>query len=236
MVSRHLKGAVLVGDMISARLRHTGRSLAVCVAAASVLVPAAAGSQPPASAPAVSLDSLIAFNTMCVKCHEGECSGRLSFDSGAGAAAGHIRRYLGELTEAQIRELFIVLRHMKERCAYYPFPWLVPADRRWRAESLARLRSPAANGYFIPLGALRDQPYRLRLRLDRDVPVQLRVTSATFEPVLDAVVCTADTRAMVTVEPAEAAEHFLHLGVPRTARLLELELEQLRREPGSGGR
>jgi hypothetical protein len=215
-------------------LRRRVRRIATATAVIAALAPAAALSQYPSPAPAVSPDSLIAFNTVCAKCHEGECSGRLSFDSGASAASSHIRRYLGDLTEAQLGELFVVLRYMKEHCAYYPFPWLVPAGGKWSAESLARLRSPAANGYFVPLGALRDEPYRLRL--DRDVPVHLRVTSAAFEPVLDTPLCSVDARAVTTVEPAESAEHFLHLGVPRSARLLELELEQLRHEPGSGGR
>lgn len=39
--------------------------------------------------------TVVRFSTVCFNCHEGECSGRLSFDSGARAAQDHIRRDLG---------------------------------------------------------------------------------------------------------------------------------------------
>jgi hypothetical protein len=47
----------------------------------------AAGAQPPPS-----IATIVEFNTVCSDCHAGECSGRLSFDSGPAAARAHISR------------------------------------------------------------------------------------------------------------------------------------------------
>lgn len=64
--------------------------------------------------------SIVRFNTVCTNCHEGECSGRLSFHTGAKEALGHMQRYLGSISDSQAENLFVLLRHTKERCAPYP--------------------------------------------------------------------------------------------------------------------
>jgi cytochrome c553 len=64
------------------------------------------------------VESTVLFNTNCARCHEGECSGRMSFHLPREEADQHIRRHGGELPEAQVRELYDLLRYMKEECAF----------------------------------------------------------------------------------------------------------------------
>jgi len=52
-----------------------------------------------------SVESTVLFNTDCARCHEGECSGRLSFHLPPEASDQHIRRHGGELPAKQVREL-----------------------------------------------------------------------------------------------------------------------------------
>ncbi len=71
--------------------------------------------------------AVVRFNTVCANCHEGECSGRLSFQSGADAARGHMERYLGKITSAEGAALFSLLRYTKEHCSHYPVTAAWPA-------------------------------------------------------------------------------------------------------------
>jgi hypothetical protein len=64
--------------------------------------------------------TFVRFNTVCATCHEGECSGRLSFQSGVSAALGHMQRHLGKVTEIEASDLFGLIKYTKERCAHYP--------------------------------------------------------------------------------------------------------------------
>jgi hypothetical protein len=130
------------------------------LAALSLALPLLAQAEPP------SRKSFVDFNTQCARCHEGECSGRLSFSSGSEGAANHLRRYLGELTEAEINELYGLLRYTKEKCQIYPFA------THWDAEpkTLEHWRSSNQKGYFIPLGSLEPGEFRLELELETPGP------------------------------------------------------------------
>lgn len=116
--------------------------------------------------------AFVDFNTQCARCHEGECSGRLSFSSGSEAAANHLRRYLGELSEGEIQQLYSLLRHTKEDCRIYPFQ--AEGIPNWRQEAgvlnsptiLDAWRNSAQDGYFIPLGEIEAGRRSLELALD----------------------------------------------------------------------
>ncbi len=57
---------------------------AACLTALAPALPAAAADpQPPAS-----IETIVQFHTVCNNCHEGQCSGRLSFDSARHAGCG----------------------------------------------------------------------------------------------------------------------------------------------------
>ncbi|HBH35093.1 MAG TPA: hypothetical protein DDW45_01410, partial [Gammaproteobacteria bacterium] len=86
-------------------------------------------------------ESVVIFNTICAKCHEAQCSGRLSFDDTLDASANHIVRYYNEASEKKWlqRELFVILNHMKEKCAYYPMAAPIPPQRVWSGEILEKM-------------------------------------------------------------------------------------------------
>ena len=109
------------------------------------------------------IESVVAFNTQCARCHEGECSGRMSFQLAEGAADEHIRRYGGDLSPERVRHLVELLRYMKERCAFFPLPLALVADHSWGSDVLDRLRSPEGTAYFLPLGRMGPGPYLLRI-------------------------------------------------------------------------
>ncbi|MEA3418197.1 MAG: hypothetical protein U9Q90_02270, partial [Campylobacterota bacterium] len=100
----------------------------------------------------VSTKTAIIFNTLCAKCHEGECSGRLSFDTGSKAANSHIKRYAGDtnVSKGETKEFFTLLNYMKKECALF-----MPDNGRWKPENLSRFALPSNDSYFIPLGSLK---------------------------------------------------------------------------------
>lgn len=110
------------------------------------------------------MESTVLFNTNCARCHEGECSGRLSFHLPPEAADQHVRRHGGDLPAKQVRELSELLRYMKEDCAFYPLPFALALDGAWGTETLRRLRSASGETYFLPLGTLSPGGHRVLLQ------------------------------------------------------------------------
>ena len=114
-----------------------------------------------AAADRIPIEAVVAFNTQCARCHEGECSGRLSFHLGEDAADEHIRRYSGALPLETVRHLSELLRYMKVQCAFYPLSLALASDSVWAVDTLGRLRAPDGTAYFLPLGVLAPGRYRL---------------------------------------------------------------------------
>lgn len=111
----------------------------------------------------IQIESVIIFNTSCARCHEGECSGRMTFHFPKSASDQHISRHGGELSEETKRQLFELLRYMKEKCSFYPLSIGLAQHRVWGSEMLGRLQSSSDHAYFVPLGLLEPGIYRLRL-------------------------------------------------------------------------
>jgi hypothetical protein len=134
----------------------------------------------------ISTGSAVTFNTLCSKCHEGECSGRLSFDTGSKTAGSHIRRYAEEhtLSKGKIKEFFALLNHMKKVCAIY-----MPKNAQWKQEDLSHFMLSSAKGYFIPLGLLEGGTYRMTIRTKEDIHFQTEVLSEHFDHFLNQEVC-----------------------------------------------
>ncbi len=177
-------------------------------------MPAWAAEIPPAT--------VVRFNTVCANCHEGECSGRLSFQSGVAAAANHLRRFLGALTEREIADLFALLKYTKEQCRQYPVTAAVPTDGRWGAGELEIWRNPLEGGYFIPLGALKSGEQRINLRFAGTPQGQVRVTDALFEIALEEHLCRGSEAWLVF--SVSGGDYYLHLQTATT--LLGMELER----------
>lgn len=187
----------------------------------AMLLAVAALACAPVDAAEVSRASVVKFNTVCASCHEGECSGRMSFSSGVAAAQGHVRRYLPSASSLDVEELFALLKYTKERCAYYPLADAIPANGMWDAETLRQWRNPGGENYFIPLGRMRRGNYQLGLRFDGETAASVRITDEKFDVLLEEQQCKKQVFSW-TLPVADKALYFLHL--KSGATLLELTL------------
>lgn len=124
----------------------------------------------------------VIFNTLCAKCHEGECSGRLSFDTGSKTARRHISHYAGNtnLTVRQMREFCTLLNYMKKKCAIY-----MPDDGNWKPENLSHFALPSYKGYFIPLGELGKGQYTLDLQMKEASPFRVEILTNRIESLMN---------------------------------------------------
>jgi hypothetical protein len=164
-----------------------------------------AGGQPPPS-----IATIVEFNTVCSDCHAGECSGRLSFDSGPAAARAHIERYLGNTHEVPIAALFAMLRHVKETCSHYPVVPLRPATGGWEATELALWRNARAGAYFIPLGRLSAGRRQIILEFDRSAEGNAQIDDERMEIVADERLCRDMTKTL-ELDATASATYFLYL-------------------------
>lgn len=184
------------------------RLLLLAAVLTGTLLPLAAHAQLPDPA---ALAAVVQFNTMCSNCHEAECSGRMSFDSGAPAAHAHIERHLGgPASETQAAALFAMLRHVKETCRHYPVVPIRAARGAWLAEELAPWHNPQAGAYFIPLGKLAAGRQQIHLEFDRPADGQARVDTDRMEIVADERLCR-DGSKTIELDASGDLEHFLHL-------------------------
>lgn len=178
-----------------------------------------------AEPPAFDRVSILRFNTVCAHCHEGQCSGRLSFALGPEAAFSHIRRFAGDVDDALTRQLQALLEQMKQECAYAPLPapdWQGPLP----PEILDTYRDPATGNYFMPLGKLEPGTYRLTLHLEAPVSLRVEILNRWFDFVVDE--CFDCGRAVfpVTVVVDEASKHYLRLRSSTALRLDELRFSR----------
>jgi hypothetical protein len=168
--------------------------------------------------------TVVRFNTVCANCHEGECSGRLSFQSGMEAARHHLQRYLGQLSERESVDLFALLKFTKEQCRQYPLKANLPPDGHWKLEDLQTWRNPTEGGYFVPLGELREGKYLLRLKFAGEPLGRVRIIGAKFDLAVDQQLCRGSTPELAFSVPG--GEHYLHL--QGQTELLGLELQRQR--------
>jgi hypothetical protein len=181
--------------------------LAAAALATLALALRAAAAEPP---PPASIETIVQFNTVCSNCHEGECSGRLSFDFNAAATRAHIERYLGTTPDAQVSALFAMLRHVKETCGHYPAAPIRPAAGIWEAEQLMPWRNVRAGAYFIPLGPLNAGRRQLQMEFNGAAEGNARIDDDRMETIVDERLC-GDTAKTIGFDAAASTNYFLHL-------------------------
>ncbi len=132
-------------------------------------------------------ESVVIFNTICAKCHEAQCSGRMSFDDALESSKNHILRYYGEASGKQWlqKELFSILNYMKEKCAYYPMESTFPPKRVWSSDALNKMSTLLERNYFIPLGPFSVGKYQIDLELEKDTKVTVHLVSEEFDMVVE---------------------------------------------------
>src|SRR5574343_42025 len=187
------------------------------LAALALLINASSHAVEPTQAP-----SVVRFYTVCAHCHEGECSGRLSFHTGAKEARGHMQRYLGNITDGEAEKLFGLLRYTKEQCAHYPLASPGSVDSRLGASELAAWCNTREGGYFIPLGALGKGEYQLRLDFSVAGNGKVKLTDDRFEPLVEESRCPQQN-ALEFHFKAEGGPHFLTIKAPVVIDTLSLK-------------
>ena len=158
-------------------------------------------------------ESVVIFNTICAKCHEAECSGRLSFDGAFETSASHILRHYGQASgkEWLQKELFDILGYMKGKCAYFPMQVTVPLTREWSSEILDRFTTLMERNYFIPVGNITPGHYRIELELDKDVKVTAHLISEEFEMVVEDCYLSSDRRINIPFLIEEPGNYYFRM-------------------------
>lgn len=171
-------------------------------------------------------ESVVIFNTACARCHEGECSGRLSFGHGSDIARNHILRHYGPATgEARLqRELSDILAYMKDHCAFYPLHSTVPAGGIWDTRALERLSAGPDGNMFVPLGRLQPGRYRLAMEFARDMRGRFQVVSETFEMTYEAELASRAGRLDIPFTVDVPGEYYFRMYPHHPAGITRLSL------------
>lgn len=165
--------------------------------------------------------SLAVFGTTCARCHEAECSGRLTFDDLARASA-HVERYTGPLPDERVAELIGLLRVTKEQCRVDAEATASCGGSPWDAARLRDVHVAAERAWFVPLGTAPGGAQRVRLRFDRDVGVHLRISTARFDVVHEARQATRERAIEAAFDAPVGEPLYLRAEIDRNATLLEL--------------
>lgn len=191
-----------------------------------VLASALAGAGAAAEPPSVSTRAIVVFNTVCARCHEGECSGRLSFDESFARSRGHMARHYppAEQQEPLRRGLFTALAYMKDHCAYYPMPSKVPPGRTWNRDQLESLSTGDDSAWFVPAGRLAPGRYRLQLDLAADRLVTVQLTNERFETAIENCYDSHAGQLRIPFTIDDAGNYYVRLYVRRPVTLTRLAI------------
>lgn len=172
-------------------------------------------------------NATLRFATACAKCHEGQCSERLSFTQQPGAAAAHITQYAGPGDEAFIRALHETLERMKIECRYA----LPPAVRLLTdiadAQYLQDYRDSWTGGYVVPIGELGAGTFRLTATTESDERMRIEVIDDEFDPWLDQCVAPQDGRIVVDFRLSEPRQLFIRLQPKQNKAITRLRLQSV---------
>lgn len=174
-----------------------------------------------AAADAVPDAAVVRFNAICATCHEGECSRRLSFDSGADAARNHMVRHAGNSDERLLHDLYAILRYTKETCRQYPLAKPLPARSDWTGPEIASWRDPESGVYFIPLGEIGAGERRLELEFDGPAEGDARLADEQMDTVAEERFSCSSVKAVALTATA-GTRYYLHLHTKATLRRLHI--------------
>ncbi len=181
-----------------------------------------------ATTPVVGADprATVSFATACANCHEGECSGRLSFQRPPDATFTHIRQYAGPVDDRLARALYDALERMKTDCRYAPLP-VVDAVAGLEEPELAAYRDPHSGAYFLPLGRLSAGDYRISGVCSTDSRLRIELADSDVDPWLDRCLVPAAGRFTHTFTLPDPTEAFLRLRPQKQAPVTRLRLHPL---------
>jgi len=176
----------------------------------------------------ISLKSSVTFNILCSKCHEGQCSGRLTFDTGSEVASNHIKRYSNDenISKNEIREYFTLLNYMKKECLL-----LMPDDTKYTNSDLSSFAIPSHKGYFIPLGILKKGNYSLYIKTKNNIPFRIELISSQFDSSLDRSVCACVKKREFEFTIDKDTNYFLRIKSRKPLNLKSLEIKISKTKP-----
>ncbi len=172
----------------------------------------------------ISLKSAVTFNTLCAKCHEGQCSGRLSFDNGSDAASNHIKRYTEDenISNSEVKEYFTLLNYMKKECLLF-----MPDISRYTADNISDFSTASYKRYFIPLGKLDKGEYSLHIEMKEDIHFTFEIISNQFDSYLNRSFCPDNKKRVFNFTSDEMIEYFLRIKSQKSLHFKNLEIKKL---------
>lgn len=176
-----------------------------------------------------SIRSAVVFNTICAKCHEGECSGRLSFHQSRERSKGHIVRHYppADRNPEMQKGLFEILDYMKRNCAFYPVPLPDGPGLAWESEVLESYSLPLESQLFLPLGELAPGRYRLTLDLEKEARGRLNLVAGNFDLVAEECLDSSHRRIEFPFILEEPGAYYFRFYPRQPVRVLRMKLEPL---------
>jgi len=174
--------------------------------------------------------SVVIFNTICAKCHEAQCSGRLSLGFDYEASVNHIIRHYGKASgEKRLqKELFSILNHMKEKCAYYPMSISVPPNRIWSSKILEKMTTLSERNYFIPIGQFTTGHYNLELKLAEDTKVTVHLVSETFEMAIECCFQSSNQRLEIPFTIEEVGNYYVRVYPRKPVQITQVVISSVK--------
>ena len=179
----------------------------LCRSACATLIVLLAMTAPQATASAL---ATLRFGTACAQCHEGECSGRLSFARRPEAAYAHIRQYAGPTDDELARQLYDALEQMKADCSYPELP-AVDLSQAVDADDLTPYLDAWSGAYFLPLSTLAPGRYQLTIDFTGGGRVRLEVIDGEFDPLTDQCVTVETQQLQIEIVLTANHPHYLRL-------------------------
>lgn len=171
----------------------------------------------------ISTKSAVIFNILCAKCHEVECSGRLSFDTGSDKAKNHIKRYTEDtnLTDDKTKEFFTLLNYMKKECTI-----LMPKSKKYKSDNLSNFILPSQKGYFISLGLLENGIYHLNIQTKEKIHFKIEVITNHFESLLNQSICPDQKEQTLSFSVEKPINIFIRITSRKTFQITTLKIKK----------
>ncbi|WP_148207472.1 hypothetical protein [Paramagnetospirillum magneticum] len=167
----------------------------------------------PALAQDAATTAIVMFDSVCLTCHEGECSGRMALrtERGSEGLAGHVAGYVGRQDEVMVSRLKGLMSQLKTECRLPPPPVALPADGIWDGASLAPLTLADRQRLFVPLGPLNPGTHSTSLRQDEPQRLRLQVVADSFDIVFDQDSTVGPTGTRIHWQVEEPGQYFLRI-------------------------
>ena len=178
------------------------------------------------SASAETPAATLRFSTACSDCHEGECGGRLTFPQRPETTYTHIRQYAGPTDDALAQELYDVLKRMKRDCSYPPLP-VQDMGQPLAGTDIDAYLDPWTDHYFLPLGVLEPDRYRITLVFSQAGNVRIELIDADFDFLVDRCETLDGLRVEIALQLDEPCQCYLRLRPRAQQRLKKLTFTEI---------